>query len=222
MPGGRKCVATAPTVSPPRASSVALRSKPARTALRTLMSSNGAALVFSAASGHRRSRPARAGRALGDGLLEHGRGQQVVAGDHVLAGEHAARGRHRVVVALRHRDLVQVGGAEVGLGVPARVADELDRRAGLVLADHVRAGRDLLGAVAGDLLAVERERVLARDGSGQRQHERRGERAAGRAVELEDQRPLVRRGDAVDRRVPRRRRAARRRRRRSTRARTGC
>ena len=80
----------------------------------------------------------------------------------------------------------------------SRVADERDLRARLVGADHVRAGRDLLGAVAGDLLAVERQRVLARHRRGQRQHERRGERAAGRAAQLEHDRVLVRRRDAGD------------------------
>ena len=58
MPGGRKCVAMSPMNSPPRAARAASRSKPAMTALRTLMLSNGLFVVFSGSSGSRRSAPA--------------------------------------------------------------------------------------------------------------------------------------------------------------------
>ncbi len=46
MPGGRKWVGMSPMSGPPRARRIALRSKPASTARRTLRSSNGLIVVF--------------------------------------------------------------------------------------------------------------------------------------------------------------------------------
>ena len=99
-----------------------------------------------------------------------------------------------------------VGGAEVGLRVPVRVAHQLDAAVGDpadrlalgVVLDHVRAAGHLELRVGGRVLGVVLPGVLARHGSGRGQDERRGRDAGGRALEVDLQRVVARRLDALD------------------------
>ena len=198
MPGGMKCVPGMPTNEPPRALMAAVRSNAARIALRTLMLSSGliARVEREPAEATARERDELVLLALHD-PLEHLR-RRVGVEDQVLTREHLAAGHVGVGRVRGQRDLVEVRGTEVERLVPVRVANQVDRLAGLVadevalgvVLDHVRAGGDDVLVVRRRVLLVELLGVLLRDRRRDRHDQERGEARALRLGQLE--RDLVR------------------------------
>ena len=158
MPGGMKCWAIGPSASPPRCWRAASRSKPAMTALRTSMSSNGGRLVSIEIM--RQPPPGTADSSvllLSSSRLSWLAGGSISPDDQALASQDAPRRDGRVLVAGLDLDLVEERRAEVVDRRVVRVADDVDALAGHVAGglalgvglDHVRAGVDRVALAVG-------------------------------------------------------------------------
>ena len=127
MPGGIRCWAIGPSASPPRCWRAAARLKPAITALRTSMSSNGGRLLSIEII--RQPPPGTAESSVLLRLeqpLELVRRRLDLARRHALARQDAPRRHGRVVVAGLDVDLVQERRAEVVDGRVVGVAHDVD------------------------------------------------------------------------------------------------